>query len=51
MREEYDFSNARKNPHAEKLKKQITMPNHSKLLPARLDAEEKTAQNKLEVDD
>ena len=25
MREEYDFSNARKNPYAEKLKKQITI--------------------------
>ena len=25
MREEYDFSNARKNPHAKKLKKQITI--------------------------
>lgn len=25
MREEYDFSNARKNPYARKLKKQITI--------------------------
>ena len=25
MREEYDFSNARKNPYAKKLKKQITI--------------------------
>lgn len=25
MREEYDFSNARKNPYAQKLKKQITI--------------------------
>lgn len=25
MREEYDFSNARKNPYAEKLKKQVTI--------------------------
>jgi predicted DNA binding CopG/RHH family protein len=25
MREEYDFSNARKNPYANKLKKQITI--------------------------
>ena len=25
MREEYDFSNARKNPYAKKLKKQITL--------------------------
>ena len=25
MRPEYDFSNARKNPYAEKLKKQITI--------------------------
>ncbi len=25
MKEEYDFSNARKNPYAEKLKKQITI--------------------------
>ncbi len=25
MREKYDFSNARKNPYAEKLKKQITI--------------------------
>lgn len=25
MREEYDFSNARKNPYAKKLKKQVTI--------------------------
>ena len=25
MREEYDFSNAKKNPYAKKLKKQITI--------------------------
>ena len=25
MREEYDFKNARKNPYAKKLKKQITI--------------------------
>ena len=25
MREEYDFTNARKNPHAKRIKKQITI--------------------------